>query len=399
MGQFGTLFFYEIKKIMQRKNTWITLGILLTIYMLLTGTRMFGSSYVEGEFLETHKDGFAIDRKNGEKLSGRKLDNDLFDEMKKAYAGMEDKELKYMLTEEYQTKVRPYSTVYEIARFADINPFTVTEKEFYDAREAAVKKSQEKYELTEKEKAYWREQEDRLEKPFTYQYADGYTDLISMNGIYMVCLYTSFLIAICMSSVFTEEHGRKTDQLILCSRLGRKDIYYAKILAGGMFSFLVTAFFLLIETAGVFATYGQEGFSAIMQLFYSVYSYPLTNGQIFLIMTLILLISAVLTGIFTMVLSEITKSNIGSLATVVVILFMARLVPIPVTWRALSQIWNFFPINMLKLDAGFTDMRLISFFGLKLTSWQFAPFLYVLLAVLLVFAGKKVYCRYQVQGR
>lgn len=399
MGQFGTLFFYEIKKIMQRKNTWITLGILLIIYVLLTGTRMFGSSYIEGEFLETHKDGFAIDRKNGEKLFGRKLDDDLFDEMKKAYAGMEDKELKYMLTEEYQTKVRPYSTVYEIARFADINPFTVTEKEFYDAREAAVKKSQEKYELTEKEKAYWREQEDRLEKPFTYQYADGYTDLISMNGIYMVCLYTSFLIAICMSSVFTEEHGRKTDQLILCSRLGRKDIYYAKILAGGMFSFLVTAFFLLIETAGVFATYGQEGFSAIMQLFYSVYSYPLTNGQIFLIMTLILLISAVLTGIFTMVLSEITKSNIGSLATVVVILFMARLVPIPVTWRALSQIWNFFPINMLKLDAGFTDMRLISFFGLKLTSWQFAPFLYVLLAVLLVFAGKKVYCRYQVQGR
>ncbi len=399
MGQFGTLFFYEIKKIMQRKNTWITLGILLIIYVLLTGTRMFGSSYIEGEFLETHKDGFAIDRKNGEKLSGRKLDDDLFDEMKKAYAGMEDKELKYMLTEEYQTKVRPYSTVYEIARFADINPFTVTEKEFYDAREAAVKKSQEKYELTEKEKAYWREQEDRLEKPFTYQYADGYTDLISMNGIYMVCLYTSFLIAICMSSVFTEEHGRKTDQLILCSRLGRKDIYYAKILAGGMFSFLVTAFFLLIETAGVFATYGREGFSAIMQLFYSVYSYPLTNGHIFLIMTIILLISAVLTGIFTMVLSEITKSNIGSLATVVVILFMARLVPIPVTWRALSQIWNFFPINMLKLDAGFTDMRLISFFGLKFTSWQFAPFLYVLLAVLLVFAGKKVYCRYQVQGR
>ncbi len=399
MGQFGTLFFYEIKKIMQRKNTWITLGILLIIYVLLTGTRMFGSSYIEGEFLETHKDGFAIDRKNGEKLSGRKLDDDLFDEMKKAYAGMEDKELKYMLTEEYQTKVRPYSTVYEIARFADINPFTVTEKEFYDAREAAVKKSQEKYELTEKEKAYWREQEDRLEKPFTYQYADGYTDLISMNGIYMVCLYTSFLIAICMSSVFTEEHGRKTDQLILCSRLGRKDIYYAKILAGGMFSFLVTAFFLLIETAGVFATYGREGFSAIMQLFYSVYSYPLTNGHIFLIMTIILLISAVLTGIFTMVLSEITKSNIGSLATVVVILFMARLVPIPVTWRALSQIWNFFPINMLKLDAGFTDMRLISFFELKLTSWQFAPFLYVLLAVLLVFAGKKVYCRYQVQGR
>lgn len=360
---------------------------------------MFGSFYVEGEFLETHKEGFAIDRKNGNKLSGRKLDNTLLGEMKEAYVGMEDKELKYMLTEEYQTRVRPYSIVYDIVRLADVDPFTVTEKEFYYAREAAVKKSQEKYELTEQEKVYWQEKEDKLEKPFTYQYADGYTALISMNGIYMVCLWTSFLIAICMSRVFTEEHGRKTDQLILCSRLGRKEIYFAKILAGGIFSFVVTAFFLLFEIIGVFTTYGKEGFSSIVQLFYSVYSYPLTDGQIFLVMILILLLSSVLTAIFTMVLSEITKSNIGSLATIVAIMFLARLVPIPIRWRAVSQIWNFFPINMLKLDAGFTDMRLVSFLGLKLTSWQFAPFLYILLGVLLVFAGKRVYCRYQVQGR
>lgn len=399
MRRFSTLFFYEMKKIMQRKNTWITFGILLVIYLALTGGRMFGSFYVEGEFLETHKEGFAIDRKNGNKLSGRKLDNTLLGEMKEAYVGMEDKELKYMLTEEYQTRVRPYSIVYDIVRLADVDPFTVTEKEFYYAREAAVKKSQEKYELTEQEKVYWQEKEDKLEKPFTYQYADGYTALISMNGIYMVCLWTSFLIAICMSRVFTEEHGRKTDQLILCSRLGRKEIYFAKILAGGIFSFVVTAFFLLFEIIGVFTTYGKEGFSSIVQLFYSVYSYPLTDGQIFLVMILILLLSSVLTAIFTMVLSEITKSNIGSLATIVAIMFLARLVPIPIRWRAVSQIWNFFPINMLKLDAGFTDMRLVSFLGLKLTSWQFAPFLYILLGVLLVFAGKRVYCRYQVQGR
>lgn len=399
MRQFGMLFFYELKKIMQRKNTWITLGILLALYLFLTGGRLLGSSYVDGEFLETHKEGFAIDKKNGEKLSGRKLDDALFEEMKSAYAGMEDKERKYMLTEEYQTKVRPYSMIFDIVRFSDVSPFTVTEEEFYAARQADVQESWEKYELTQGEKEYWQEKEDKLEKPFTYQYAEGYADLISMNGIYMICLWVSFLIAICMSSVFTEEHGRKTDQLILCSRLGRKEIYFAKILAGGLFSLLVTAFFLGIELVGVFTTYGSEGFSTMVQLFYSVYSYPLTEGQVFFIMIGILLLATVLTGIFTMVLSEITKSNIGSMATVVVLLFLARLVPIPLTWRFLSQIWNFFPINMLKLDAGFIDVRLVSLFGLKLTSWQFVPVLYVLLAVLLVFAGKRVYCRYQVQGR
>lgn len=399
MRQFGMLFFYEMKKIMQRKNTWITLGILLAIYLALTGGRTFGSSYVEGEFLETHKERNAIDRKNGQKLSGRKLDDTLFEEMKNAYAGMENKELKYMLTEEYQTKVRPYSMVYDIVRFSDVDPFTVTEKAFYNAREAAVEKSWEQYELTEKEKAYWQEKEDKLAKPFTYQYAEGYSNLISMNGIYMVCLWVSFLIAICMSSVFTEEHGRKTDQLILCSRLGRKEIYFAKIAAGSLFSLLVTVFFLGVEVAGVFSAYGREGFSAMVQLFYGIYSYPLTVGQVLLIMTGILLLATVVTGIFTMVLSEITKSNIGSMATVVAILFLARLVPIPLTWRFLSQVWNFFPINMLKLDAGFTDMRLVSIFGWELSSWQFVPVLYALIAVLLVFAGKRVYCRYQVQGR
>lgn len=399
MEQFGMLFFYEIKKIMQRKSTWITLGILLAIYLALTAGRTLGSSYVDGEFLETHKERNEIDRKHGQKLSGRKLDDKLFEEMKNAYAGMEDKELKYMLTDEYQTRVRPYSMVYDIARFSDLNPFTITEKTFYDARNAAVEKSWEQYELTKKEKAYWQEKEEKLAKPFTYQYADGYSSLISMNGIYMVCLWVSFLIAICMSSVFTEEHGRRTDQLILCSRFGRTGIYFAKIAVGSLFSLLVMVFFLVIETAGSFAAYGSEGFSAMVQLFYGTYSYPLTQGQVFLIMTGILLLTSVVTGIFTMVFSEIIKSNIGSMATVVAGLFLVRLIPIPLTWRSLSQVWNLFPINMLKLDAGFTDPRLISVLGWKFTSWQFVPVLYVLLAVLLIFVGKKVYCRYQVQGR
>ncbi|MCM1499532.1 MAG: ABC transporter permease [Clostridium sp.] len=398
MRQFGTLFFYELKKIVQRKNTWVTFGILLVIYLVLTGGRAFGSSYVEGEFLETHKEGFAIDKKNGERLSGRKLDDTLFGEMKKAYAGMEDRELSYMLTEEYQTKVRPYSIIYNIVLFSGVNPFTVTEEAFYAAREDSVKESWEKYQLTEKEKEYWQEKEDKLAKPFTYQYADGYSDLISMNGIYMVCLWVSFLVAICMSSVFTEEHGRHTDQLILCSRLGRKEIYFAKILAGGLFSLLTAAFFLAVEVVGVFTTYGSEGFAAMLQLVYPAYSWPLTGGQVFFIMIGILFLAVLLTGIFTMVLSEITKSSVGSMATVVVILFLARLVPIPAAWRLLSQIWNYFPINMLKLDAGFIDVRLVSLCGLQLTSWQFVPILYILLAMLLVLVGKKVYCGYQVQS-
>lgn len=397
MGQFRTLFFYEMKKIAQRKNTWITFGALLVLFLGLIAGRQVGSTYINGEFLETKKEGFAIDRENGLKFSGRKLDDKLITEVKNAYALMAGKDTAYLLMEEYRKNVRPYSGIDNIIS-AYSEPASASEENFYAAREAVLKGSQDDYKLSEAEKEYWQGKEEKVEKPFTYQYADAYSYLDSMNGIYLVLLMVSFMLAICMSNVFTEEHGRKTDQLILCTRLGRKQTYFAKIFAGSVFSFVTGLLFLAIVTVGAFISFGTEGFSAALQLMYGNYSYPMTLGQVFLVMAGIHLLACILTGVFAMVLSEITKSSIGTMATVVAILFLARLIPVPPDWR-LSQAVNFFPINILKLDAGFTDMRLVSIFGLKFTSWQFAPLLYIFLIVLLFFTGKKVYCRFQVQGR
>ena len=381
MGQFRTLFFYEMKKISQRKNTWITFGALLVLFLGLIAGRQLASTYIDGEFLETKKEGFATDRENGLVLSGRKLDDTLFTEVKNAYALAADRDIEYFLTKEYQSSVRPYRGIYDIIRLTS-ELSSVTEENFYAAREAALKESQDDYKLSEAEKEYWQGKEEKVAKPFTYQYADAYSYLDSMNGIYMVLLMVSFMLAICMSNVFTEEHGRKTDQLILCTRLGRKQTYLL----------------LAKVTVGAFISFGTEGFSAMLQLIAPNYSYPMTLGQVFFVMAGIHLLACILTGVFAMVLSEITKSSIGTMATVVAILFLARLIPVPPDWRFLQAV-NFFPINMLKLDAGFTDMRLVSLFGLKFTSWQFAPLLYIFLIVLLFFTGKKVYCRFQVQGR
>ena len=38
--------------------------------------------------------------------------------------------------------------------------------------------------------------------------------------------------------------------------------------------------------------------------------------------------------------------------------------------RGMSQIWNYFPMNLLKIDQGFLDVRLVNIFGVKLTSWD-----------------------------
>ena len=187
--------------------------------------------------------------------------------------------------------------------------------------------------------------------------------------------------------------------MILCSRFGRSRLYFAKILAGSIVSFAGSLLFFIFLLAENFIAYGTEGFTAAIQLFIPAYSYSISIGGCFFILSGILFLSCILTGIFIMVLSELIHSKIGTMAIVIIVLFAARMIPIPTDYRMFSQLWNYIPINLIKLDAGFTDIRLVPLFGFLLTSWQFAPFLYIGLAVLFIWIGKKVYCRYQVEGR
>ena len=127
MRQFKTLLYFEMKKILMRKSTWITFGIFIAGSIFLMCVVFFGSTYIDGEFLETHMQGFAIDKEYGQRLSGRKIDAALLKEMQEAYKNTgNEKEKGYMLTDEYQFNIRPYSQVYtfvrELSRQAEINP-------------------------------------------------------------------------------------------------------------------------------------------------------------------------------------------------------------------------------------------------------------------------------------
>lgn len=407
MKHFQTLLYYEWMKICKRKNTWIVLGIMLALYIFCECTGMYlGSTYVEGQLLETHAEGIAIDRKNGLALSGRKIDQSLLNEMKSAYAIVEGKEpVDYLLTKEYQEMVRPYAGIdtllnnmlYDYHSDVSYRIENITEEQLYDVRKVMVEQQYEAYGLTDSEKDYWKEKEEQIEFPFTYQYADGYARMISMDGMYMICLFLTFFISICMSNVFYEEHNRKTDQLLLCSRFGRKQLYAAKMIAGSLFVFLVTLFMVAVGLLSSFTIYGKEGFDAAIQLYVGSCSDNLTVGQILLIMIGLLLLSSILTTVFVMVLSEITHSNIGAMAVSIILLFAARLISVPIECRMLSQIWNYLPINLLKLDAGFLDLRLVPLFGRYFTSYQFAPVLYILLSLVFFLIGKRAYCTYQIQ--
>ena len=418
MGQFKTLLGYEIKKICTRKSTWITFAVLILAYLLtvlLTWSTTYSTVKTrEGEeekWHDSYADRKARERENGMYWSGRKIDNVLLTDVGKEYgkvlekAGAEKAEV-------FQREIERFSPIENVldsltggemllAKVDGQGNGSLTEEKIYRARKELVKSYQAEYGLSAEERGYRQEKEKLLPKQFTLEYAEGFNELISMsgNGIYMVVLYISFLLAVVVGRVFAEEHQRRADQVILCSRNGKRQLYYAKIMAGILFAVFAATVMLCIVVVLTLFLYGAEGFSAALQLVAGWYSYPLSVGEVLLIMLFISVLVVVLTSILIMVVSEKFCSSVAAMAVVMAVIAGSRLIVIPRGFPVLSQIWNFLPLNLLKLDQGFLDVRLVSVFGRRFTSWQFAPVLYLILGVVLVLLGRRVYCRYQVQGR
>lgn len=400
----GTLLGYEIKKIIMKKSTVVAFFLLFALQIFLAISGSLGSTYVNDVFYETHSERNRIDREHGIALSGRAIDDKLLAEVQEAYAKIDWSNREYMWTDAYKNEVRKYlDFINHLKEWWGSSFFTtdnMNEETLYDLREQSRDSMWEAYELSEQEKAYWREKDAEVEIPFTYEYALGFELLVDMNGGYMTCMLITFFIAISMVTVFADEHTRKTDQLILCTPYGRGKAYFAKILAGSIVVFEVNLLFTVTVVAGKFFSYGTEGFGAAIQAVLAPwYSYSLTMGQALLLMTCLLFLSSVMVAIFAMLLAEILRNSIGAMAVVIGLLLAARMIPISPSFGVLSQAWNYLPINLLKVDQGFLDLRLVNLFGLQLTSWQFAPILYIAVMVLMVFVGEKVYRKYQVSGR
>lgn len=403
-----TLIRYEMKKILMKKSTIAAFLILFVIQVLVGISGNLGSTYVNGEFYETHAQRNKIDRENGIALSGRPLDEELLAGVRTAWAKLTaEKEWngkEYMWSDTYKNGVRKYDDLTARLKLWGMvkgNSFdNVTEDRLYALFQQRREDMEEGYGLSEGEVAYWAEKNGELEKPYTYEYAFAYEQLVDMQGGYMTCMLLTFFMAISMVSVFADEHTGKTDQLLLCARHGKSKLYTAKLLAGTFVIFGANLLFTGVQVVGQFVCFGVEGFGASLQSVLAPwYSYSLSMGQAALIMMGLLFLSSVMVAIFTMLLAESLRSSLGAMAIVIGLLFAARLVPIPTSLRVLSQIWNFLPINLLKVNQGFLDLRLVNLFGIKLTSWQFAPILYVALIVMMVLVGKRVYRNYQVSGR
>lgn len=419
MSQLGILYQYEMKKILKRKMTWIAF-IGAVFIMLIACYEVLLNNYSEtnaqtGESVRFSAYDRVIQRgEQAEKLNGRLIDDALLKEMQTAFAAVTSQETMLengsmtgtMITavseneameEKLAQQRRLYDAVYNYVRgvVGNNKVHTVDAAAFYDERQRTITAYEDTEFLTGGEREYWRGHERQT--PYPYYWDQGPSIMLACIKTLLALL--ALVIGMVFSGVFADEHMRKTDQLALCSRHGRGMLYRAKLLAAVTLGVAVTFIVggVTLVSFGILYGYGKN-WNAPLQMHLETSPYALTMGEAIVIMLVLLLLSALLHSVLTLVLSAWTKSSVATMSLMTAYILGTVLISVPGQLRALSQCVSLLPAQLVRGTA-FCDMRLVGGAGHYLTNWQTGMLLYPLLTLGLALLGSLLYRRWQISGR
>ena len=291
----------------------------------------------------------------------------------------------------------PFMTVISSNNDNGIPYYAGTAAQLYDLRKDYLQARRAQESLSDEEKAFLTAQEEDITTPFIYRYCGSYKSILATFTILSVMV--SFLTAVCIPPVSAEEHSRKTDQIILCTRFGRRPAFLAKLFTAVIFSVAAALLLFISFAVPSFVIYGTEGFSAQIQFHILDCTWKLTIGQSVLILFGISIAAAIMLGCAALYLAEHFRSSIPAMGVLIGFLLISSFFNIPGQFRVLSQIWSYCPAKLISVAGGLIDHRLVPFFGTYLASYQVGPFIYLILALLFAFGGYFVWRRWQAGGR
>ncbi len=396
MNNFWTLVRFEWKKIWSRKITWIAF-LLVFLTMLAFGFyRAFVSHEVDGVRVTAHEEEMQ-QKAAAKKIAGRVINDELVEET-----------LQSMGTERYETyrlfnndiirslaDIGSFYTIEEVKKAYSIAP----EEEFiYTMRRRVIEEGMEGQYLTEGEKEYWRTVLDEKEStPWIYEYNEGPS--FAWVGVYTCIVFIALMLAVSLANLFADEHQKKTDQLVLCSRNGKHVLYGAKITAGMLFTLVSAGLVLLVTMVPQLIMFGTDGLDAPIQILLPRSMVQMTMGEMLVYAYLLAVVASLMYSAIIMCCSELFRnSTVAVMALITVLVLVPMMVVIPYEYRVLSQIFELNPINVLAIWSA-TEYRLVPFFGTYLTVHQVAPVLYTVLAEAFLLVGSRAYLKYQVSGR
>lgn len=394
MKNFGTLYHYELKKLLERKLSWALVLLLSVACVFLTVRASTNGGVVYPDLLDEDGSPVVITgaevreqkrNKAASKLNGRVMDDAFFQEMlesvpdfvrRGASSAEEFFKIDWYFVAEDATWSHPYSLVEGLLR----DTGTVTAETFYAAQQEQTRSYLDHYaedSLSEGEKEYWREKEVQMEKPFVYRYPWPGTDPL-IDFFYTLLSLLPIAAAVCVCSIFSEDRRTRTDALVFSARESRFPLYLAKALAGAAMSVLAGVVIMGTTIAAHLAVWGWKGLDAALQMWQPGVPRPVTVGEMLVPMLLLLVLYTLVCGGVTMLASALTRSAIvGLIAPVLLAQAIDQYHPLPYGWK------GYLPDKLMGWD-GPINIQLVNIFGAYLDNFQFGTLLYFGIAAALL---------------
>ena len=342
-----TLYKFELKKLFCAKVNVIAMtgSVIMLIFLAVSSV----------------SEAVPVSREAAEELNGRVIDGQMIDELAPAVR-YENGQPVLEISEEYEKYV-PVMDVLDALITAidkDIDLTQIQESGLYDLREKELAQRLETQGLSEEEKAFWYSREADVQKPFVYRYHRGPAGLL--RSFQALGFFILLLSAIGLSGTYARETADSMNQLLLCSRYGRRELYMVKLAAG--FTWILTAALIVFLSVMIpyFGFYGMEGTGEMLQLVKPLSMLPYSIGHMLAIYLGIYLLAAILFAAVTMLLSVITQNQMATICGLMGYLLIDLVVEFPDRYRVLQKVWNLRP-NAILMNSGFSNYRLIHLAG------------------------------------
>ncbi len=375
-----TIYKFELKKLFLAKVNMIAVAGAFIMLVFLT--------------VSSISEAVPVSRAAAEELNDRAIDGQIMEELKPAIR-YENGENLLEISSEYEKYV-PIIDVLDVMITAideDIDLTKISGTMLYDLREKELSQRMERQGLTEEDKAFWYSQEAQIQKPFVYHYHRGPANLL--RAFQALGFFALLLSAIGLSGTFARENADGMNQLLLCSRYGKKELYALKLAAG--FTWILTVALLIFLSVMVpyFTIYGTEGMGEMLQLVKPLSMLPYSIGHMLAVYMGIFLLAALLFAAVTMLLSVVTQNQLAAICGLMGYLLVDLFADFPDRCRVLQKIWALRP-NAILMNSGFSNYRLIHLAGRVFMNYQAAPVIYAVIITAAVLTGRNKYKKLQV---
>lgn len=394
MKNFGTLFYYELKKLFQRKLSWVAV-LALSVFCVFGVFKhgAVGSAFIAPVFDENGNETgetrvisgeeiYATYLKTEGTLDGRVMDDAFFQEMldNVPEPGKGFDQAVYFATED-----ATYQTAFGMVTGLLSEPRNVTAEKFYAAQWEQTRiycetwggNGQTQGILSPAEVDYWMEQATKIERPFVY-HDDWRGASYFMDYCYTLLGLLPVAGAVCVCTAFSEDRRMRMDALVFTTRKCRVPLYLAKALAGAVMATLAGLVIVTSVVVAFLVVWGTYGLDASFQMYYFVNPRPDAIWQILLPMLALLVLYTILCSGVSMLVSALTRSSLVALAVPVL------LVQVLDRWHLPAYGWTgYLPQNLLGWN-GPLNVDLVNIFGVYLTNFQFGPLLYLGITLVLL---------------